>query len=490
MSTQSYTRRRFLKSVGIGAATLALPAVATCRTKPTQRKKKYPNLLIIHTDQLSCWALSVYAKQLTRTPNYGKVLVKTPHIDSLAEEGAIFHNFFTNSAVCTPSRGCLITGRYPHAHGAYKNNIEMNRDEVTIAHILQSNGYETGYAGKWHLDGELKPGWVRPERSMGFADCRFMFNRGHWKKIVEQPEGNPKVSPYKVIGDKKTFTTDWLADKTIEFIKKPRSKAFFYMVSIPDPHGPFTVREPYMSMYRPEDMTVPNTFKESSPKKGRGRKKNEEAMRKHKAHYCGLVKCIDDNVGRILDALKDKRILDDTIIVFTTDHGEYMGEHGLYGKNQWYRTAYQIPFIVRWPKKIRPGTVINQFVTNVDVQQTLLGIMGIKPCGREQGRDASDLLRLSSTPIGEGEKTEWADEAMIHHSSLKSAGIFTPKYELVLKANGNHMLFDRLKDPEQTKNMYNNPEYAKVLNDLAKRVIRHNIEVDSPAASWLKNKNH
>ncbi|MFH1881573.1 MAG: sulfatase-like hydrolase/transferase [Planctomycetota bacterium] len=483
MSKQRYTRRRFLKSVGIGAATLALPAVTIGRPKPIQRKKKNPNLLIIHTDQLSCWALSVYAKQLTRTPNYGKVLVKTPHIDALAEEGAIFHNFFTNSAVCTPSRGCLITGRYPHAHGAYKNNIEMNRDEVTIAHILQNNGYETGYAGKWHLDGTPKPGWVRPERSMGFADCRFMFNRGHWKKIVEQPEGNPEVSPYKVIGDEKTFTTDWLADKTIEFIKKPRRKPFFYMVSIPDPHGPFTVRQPYMSMYRPEDMTVPNNFKESSPKKGR--KITAEVMQKSKAHYCGLVKCIDDNVGRILDALKDKRILDDTIIVFTTDHGEYMGEHGLYGKNQWYRTAYQIPFIVRWPKKIRPGTVINQFVTNVDVQQTLLGLIGIKPCGREQGRDASGLLRLSSTPTGKGEKTEWADEAMIHHSSLVSAGIFTPEYELVLKANGNHMLFDRLKDPEQTKNMYNNPEYAKVMNGLAKRVIRHNIEVDSPAASWL-----
>jgi 4-amino-4-deoxy-L-arabinose transferase-like glycosyltransferase len=92
---------------------------------------------------------------------------------------------------------------------------------------------------------------------------------------------------------------------------------------------------------------------------------------------------------------------------------------------------------------------------------------------------------LSSTPIGEGEKTEWADEAMIHHSSLQSAGIFTPEYELVLKANRDHMLFDRLNDPEQTKNLYDNPEYAKVMNDLVERVIRHNIEVDSPAVSWL-----
>ena len=457
---------------------LAWPISLTSRARSVHRKNQKPNLLIIHTDQLSSWAISAYARKLTQTPNYGKVLVETPHIDSLAKEGAIFYNFFTNSAVCTPSRGCLLTGRYPHAHGAYKNNIEMNRDEVTLAHILRNHGYDTGYAGKWHLDGEPKPGWVKSGRSMGFADCRFMFNRGHWKKIVEEPEGNPKVSPYKVIGDRKTYTTDWLTDKTIEFIKKPRQRPFFYMVSIPDPHTPFTVREPYMKMYDPEDMIVPNTFKEVSKNNKPNRKDNKETLKKKKAYYCGLVKCIDDNVRRILDCLKDKGILDETIVVFTTDHGEYMGEHGLYAKNQWYRTAYQIPFLIRWPEKIKRGLEINHFVTNVDVQQTLLGLMEIKPSGREQGRDASPLLR--------GEKCEWKDEAMIHHSSLESAGIFTSEYELVLRANGSHMLFNRLNDPEQTKNLHGNPEYRNVMKELTECVVRHNIKVDAPALSWLK----
>jgi len=201
-------------------------------------------------------------------------------------------------------------------------------------------------------------------------------------------------------------------------------------------------------------------------------------MKKNKAHYCGLVKCIDDGVGRILASLSNRGILDDTVIVFTTDHGDYMGEHGLYGKNQWYRTAYQIPFVVRWPKKIAAGTVIERFVTNVDVQQTLLGLMGIPPCGREQGRDASPLLR--------GEKIAWKDEAMIHHSSLESAGIFTPEYELVLKSDGKHMLFDRLKDAEQTTNLCDDLQYSGVMRDLAQRIIQHNLEVDAPALSWLK----
>jgi arylsulfatase A-like enzyme len=155
-----------------------------------------------------------------------------------------------------------------------------------------------------------------------------------------------------------------------------------------------------------------------------------------------------------------------------------MGEHGLYAKNQWYRTAYQIPFLIRWPEKIKRGLEINHFVTNVDVQQTLLGLMEIKPCGREQGRDASPLLR--------GEKCEWKDEAMIHHSSLESAGIFTSEYELVLRTNGSHMLFNRLNDPEQTKNLHGNPEYRNVMKELTECVVRHNIKVDAPALSWLK----
>jgi len=380
-------RRNFLKKVGFGGASIALGRAGMGASRAAASQASHPNLLIIHTDQLSSWAISAYAKRLRRVPNYGKVLVETPHIDSLATEGALLENFFTNSAVCTPSRGCLVTGRYPHAHGAHRNNIEMNRDEVTIARVLQGQGYETGYAGKWHLDGPPKPGWVKPDRSMGFADCRFMFNRGHWKKIEDRPGSDPKAHPYGVIGDQTSFTTDWLANKTIDFISKRRSRPFFYLVSIPDPHTPFTVREPYMSMYRPEDMIVPHTFEEPAPARGKGAA--EERLRRNKAHYCGQVKCIDDNVGRIMNALREKGILDNTIVVFTTDHGEYMGEHGLYGKNRWYRTAYQIPFLVRWPKRIKGATVVEEFVTNVDVQQTLLGLMGIRPSGREQGRDAS-----------------------------------------------------------------------------------------------------
>jgi arylsulfatase A-like enzyme len=460
------TRRDFLIQGSTAAALAAALPVGAAEAKP-------PNLLLIHTDQQSLWTLSCYAKELTDEPNYGEVLVETPHADRLGKEGARLTNFFTNSAVCTPSRGCLLTGRYPHSHGAYTNNLPLNRDEQTIALLLQGHGYDTGYAGKWHLDGPPKPGFMTPERSMGFQDCAFMFNRGHWKKMEDTPDG-PKAHPYRVMGEGDNYTTDWLANKTIDFIRKPRKKPFFYTVSIPDPHGPITVRPPYMTMYKPEDMVIPKTF----PGQIKGRPRQNEAwLRMQKARYCGLVKCIDDNVGRIIAALKERKILDDTVIVFTADHGEYMGEHGLMNKNQYYRGAYRLPFLIRWPGHIPAGLVLPQFTSNVDIQSTLLELLGFTPCGREQGK--------SFLPLLQGKEMAWTNEVQIHHSSRNGAAISTPEYELILRRDTEDMLFDRQRDPEQTKNLAEDPEHDAIRKALTAKIIAHHRETESPALAWL-----
>lgn len=440
-----------------------------------------PNLLIIHTDQQSWWTLGCY----------GGTVVETPNIDRLAGEGARLDSFFTNSAVCTPSRGCLVTGRYPHCHGAYTNNIPLNRDEVTFAQTLLEHGYETGYAGKWHLDGTPRPGWVHPERSMGFRDCRNMFNRGHWKKVVDSAMGDmsPIVFPYHEIGDEKTFTTDWLTERTIDFVCDSREVPFCFMVSIPDPHSPYTVRAPYDAMYRPQDMPVPSTFSQehlpswaaetrSQTTYPLDRPDREHVLRERMAGYFGEVKLIDDCVGRMLTALEEKRILDDTIVVFTTDHGDYMGEHGLGEKNHLYETTYRIPLLVRHPDQIPPGTVVGGLVSTVDFQQTTLGLMGVEPCGREQGRDASPLLR--------GEETEWIDEVFLHHSSHRRAGIFTAEYELAYVRDDDAILFDRRNDPEQGHNLFDDPGHGDTVADLTERIIQHHTALDSPAAEWLR----
>jgi len=444
--------------------------------------RRRPNLLVIHTDQQSCWTLSAYAG----------TLVRTPAIDRIGREGAIFNNFFTNSALCTPSRGCLVTGRYPHAHGAYTNNISLDRSEITFAQVLLARGYETGYAGKWHLDGPNRPGWLHPERSMGFRDCKFMFNRGHWKMIEDarMSDVEPTVHPYDVIGDEQTYTTDWLVGKTISFIERQCGAPFCYMLSIPDPHGPCWVRPPYDTMYKPEDMPIPATFSqeglpdwaEAARTKGPfalDKPDRDETLRGQMALYCGEVRLIDDCVGRIFDCLEREGILDDTIIVFTSDHGDYMGEHGLHGKNQLFETAYRVPMLVRWPRRIAAGTVVDNVVSTVDFQPTILSLMDVPPSGREQGRDASGLLL--------GRETEWAEEAFLHHSELDRAGIFTPQYELAHVRNGDGILFDRLSDPEQTVNLFDDPGHSSIVEELTARIIDHNVDVGAPAAAWLKD---
>ena len=438
-----------------------------------------PNLLIIHTDQQSSWTLGAY----------GGDLVGTPHIDRIGAEGAVFDNFFTNSALCTPSRGCMLSGRYPNCHGAWENNLQFNSEVVTLAEVLAGAGYETGYAGKWHLGGEPRPGWMQPERSRGFADCQWMFNRGHWKSVVDGRGGGekPDLLPQLGLGQ---YTTDWLGDKTVEFLRRPRNAPFFHMVSFPDPHTPFNVRQPYASMYDPADMPVPASFDQGDlpswaeevrrvclSQAERDGMEPKAWLRQRKAAYCGEVKCIDDNVGRILAALEERGILDETLVVFTTDHGEYMGEHGIYYKNYVYETAYRIPLLARLPGRVPAAARIGGFVTTVDFQQTILSLMGVAPSGGEQGRDASVLL--------DGGGAGWREEAFFHHNRFDFAGIFTPQYELGLARCGEHVLFDRLNDPDQVTNLIADPAHGRARDDLAARVIEHNRRINSPAMEWL-----
>lgn len=444
--------------------------------------KKQPNILIIHTDQQSYWTLGCY----------GGTVVDTPNIDRLAANGARFTNFFTNSAVCTPSRGCFVTGRYPTSHGAYVNNIPLNRDEVTFAEVLKRAGYRTGYVGKWHLDGHPRPGWVHPDRSMGFEDARYMFNRGHWKKIEDFPmnkKDQPVVHPYAIVGDEDTYATDWLTNKTLEFLKVEDDRPFCHMLSLPDPHGPVQVRAPYDTMFDPAEMPLPTTFdpenlpdwaqrlQRKSPF-GTERKDREEVLRKFLALYFGEVKLIDDSVGRIIEKLEEKGILDNTIVVFTTDHGEYAGEHGLHAKNLLYETAYRIPMIVHWPKGVRAGVTVDHMMSTVDFQPTILGLMGVSACGHEEGRDGSGFLR--------GEDAAWEDYAFLHHSSHTRAGIFTDEFELALVQDGDSILFDRVNDPDQTKNLFEDPGYADVVAGLTERVVAHHEELDTPFMEWLR----
>lgn len=493
-------RREFLAAAGAAGV-----QSAGCGGASAPEPAARPNVLVLYTDEHSSWTMGAY----------GGRLIETPHLDRIGREGAIFHNYFVNSAVCTPSRGCLITGRYPHAHGAYANNIEIDRDEVTTAECFRRAGYETGFAGKWHLDGEARPGWVDPARSMGFEDSRWMYNRGHWKRIVEQPEGWPQnrsvaqAGGERIVADQPDgrpdisydvdapgeYFTDWITDQCIEFLDREREAPFYYFLSIPDPHTPFSVRAPYDTMFSPDEMPVPPTlYQEELPdwaersRQAMVERENLESwddpereaiLRQILAQYCGMVKCIDDNVGRILDALEANGQLDNTLIVFTSDHGNYLGEHGLYFKNQLYETAYRVSLLMRLPGVIPAGTEVEECVASVDVHPTTLELCGVAGSEREQGRSFAALARGEEDP-------DWPDEAYLHHSSFARAGIFTPAWELALVRDGEHVLFDRRNDPEQTTNLFAEPEHQVTVRDLVARIVDHNYSVGAPAFAWLE----
>jgi len=492
-------RREFLAASAAGLAS------AACNSAAAPEAPRRPNVLVIYTDEHSAWTLGVY----------GGKLIGTPHLDRIGREGAVFHNYFVNSAVCTPSRGCFVTGRYPHAHGAYTNDVELDRSQVTIAECFRRAGYETGFAGKWHLDGEPRPGWVDPSRSMGFEDCRWMYNRGHWKRIVEKPEGWPenhsvaKVGNQEIISDKSDgrpdlsyhiddegeYFTDWITDRCIEFLGRERDAPFFYYLSIPDPHTPFSVRAPYDTMYRPEDMPIPETLYEKDLPAWAERSRQamverenvdswqdperEAILRRILSQYCGMVKCIDDNVGRILAALEANGQLDNTLILFTSDHGNYLGEHGLYFKNQIYETAYRVSFLMRLPGAIPAGTEVKECVSSVDVQSSVLELCGVEPSGAEQGSSFAKLARGETDP-------DWPNEAYLHHSSFARAGVFTPEWELALVKDGESVLFDRVNDPLQTRNLFGDPALQETVRDLVARIVEHNYRVGAPAYAWLE----
>ncbi|MGE4490567.1 MAG: sulfatase-like hydrolase/transferase, partial [Kiritimatiellales bacterium] len=322
-------RRSFVKSVAVGTAGIPFFGKAVVRNASAR-----PNVLIIHTDQQAPWTLGAY----------GGTLVDTPNIDSIGRDGAVFNSFFCDSAVCTPSRGCFLSGLYAYNHGAFGNDEPLRPSVETFAHVLQRNGYDTGYIGKWHLDGPPAltgemvgkdasgcPVWIPPDRAMGFSDSRYMFECWHGKKFVDRPGQKPEAFIYREIGDEKTYTTDWLAQKTIDFLRKERTNPFCCMVSIPDPHTPFWTRTPYSTQYKPEDMPLPETLEvpEFMPmaqtkeiqatfmttQAARYQKPVEQLLREWKGQYCGMAKCIDDSVGRNLDCLKEQGQLDNTVIV-------------------------------------------------------------------------------------------------------------------------------------------------------------------------------
>ncbi|MEZ5385535.1 MAG: sulfatase [Prosthecobacter sp.] len=430
-----------------------------------------PNVLIIQTDEHNFRTLGCYRKLLPPEQAFiwgDGVKVDTPNIDSIADRGAICTRYYATSPVCTPSRAALMTGVYPQNTGSISNDLPMLDSMETFAAVLGANGYATGYAGKWHLDGPAKPGWA-PARKFGFEDNRYMFNRGHWKKLGEDASG-PKVAAtdkkgnpnYDVAGaDDKSFTTDFLADRAIEFINKNQEKPFCFMVSIPDPHGPNTVRAPYDTMFDPKPFQQPKSaLTKGDQLPSFASIMQDRFVARQMALYFGMVKCIDDNIGRIIATLRENGQLENTILVFTSDHGDMCGEHGRYNKGIPCEGSARIPFVIAAPGMIQPGTVINEALGTVDFKPTLLSLLGMQGKAPMQGRDASTLFKSGKAPEG------WVDQAYVRIGGWVAT--FTKRHKLILSPTDAPALFDLDSDPFEMKNLFHDSAQRDLIQTLAK----------------------
>lgn len=471
---------RFLFAIG---CLLVLSAVASAE-RPL-------NLIVIQTDEHNFRTLGCYRETLApeQALVWGrKALVETPAIDSIAARGAICTSYYATSPVCTPSRASLFTGRYPQNTGSPGNDLPMKNEMVTFAKVLADNGYATGYAGKWHLDGPGKPQWA-PERKFGFEDNRFMFNRGHWK-MFELTSDGPRVAArkngkptYGVTGaNEQNFSTDWLTSRAIDFIRENQGGPFCYHLSLPDPHGPNTVRSPYDTMYANMIIKPPLTFSmaKQNPKwaPGTGRNSSGKFRADLMTQYFGMVRCIDDNIQRILDALDNLDLLDNTAIVITADHGDLCYEHGRLNKGNPYEASAKIPMILTVPDKVAKGQVIDEALGTVDFMPTVLPLLGQTTPESCEGRNFGQLLN--------GEKSDWKDITFLRNAGLKAAWVaaVTDRYKLVVSLADQPWLFDSETDPDELKNQFGTDGTEAIASYLAAELLDYGAKHQDP---FIKN---
>ncbi|MGJ8744008.1 sulfatase family protein [Polaribacter sp.] len=465
----------------------------TSKKDVVSKTAQKPNLVIIHTDEHNFRTISAYQKLLPEEQAFvwGKGNnSKTPNIDKIGNEGAIATSYYCAAPVCTPSRASLVTGLHPGATGAPKNGMHISEDIPTFATILRDQGYATSYVGKWHLAGHEKYTFGIKYKA-GFEDNQYMMRGGH------APYFHIKNGKFKGINENNAaklpkeeviHLTEFFTDKTLEILERDKNKPFALMLSIPDPHTPDYAKPPYNTMYKDLKIEAPKTmgpkYTAIKPAWAGGGNKNDnneaigkKAFTKEKnalKQYFGMVSHIDDSVGRILQFLEDNNLTENTIVVFTSDHGDMFFEHNRRNKGVPYEGSARIPFLIRYPKKIPSGKVLNTAYTNVDFAPTILSLMNVKTDAKFQGLDTSDDYTNNKKEITSDRITYFAK------SGGWWAAAVTDRYKLVIDKKEKPYLFDLQKDPDELINFYYDKEYAAIAKKMQTELFKQMNEYDEP----------
>lgn len=463
-------------------------------------EQKKPNILWICTDQQRFDTLGCYGNQFVSTPN----------IDGLARGGAIFENAFSQSPVCSPSRGCFLTGRYPSTCRMRQNGADIPDTEELVTKIFRDNGYICGLSGKLHIRAcNPKSGCTEIESRIddGYSEFHWSHDTGsvwglnneYYRWLHDEFGDTYRTSSawgsrFVNIGmPEERHQTTWCAEKAIGFIKANKSRPWLFSVNTYDPHHPFDPPEDLLRKYldKLDSIPLPNYWQGEEMTKTVWQRQDHSGAYNHnagfayddlsdndhrmvRAAYWAMCDLIDRQVGRMLEALRETGQLDNTIIVFHSDHGEMLGDHGIYLKGPYfYDPAVKVPLIINWPGHVKPSRIPG-LVELMDLPETLLDLAGIPRGKGMQGISLLPMLEDPSLELHEDAYSEYLN-AMPWHKEPKAFAsmVRTKNWKIVVShaGDGGGELYDLAEDPGERRNLFHDKAAAEAKAEMTSRLL-------------------
>jgi len=465
---------------------------------PNLLAQQRPNIIFIMSDDHASAAVSAYNSRISK-------ILPTPNIDRLAVQGAILNACYATNSISTPSRAAILTGQYSQKNGVYTLSDKLDTNKLTLAKILQKSGYTTAMVGKWHLVTEPK----------GFDDYACLIGQGIYYNppLIEKNRTDgvdfekSKGTPY--IG----HCTDVITQRAIEWLEKRDSKKpFFLMCHFKAPHRPWQPAEKYKHLL--DNITIPEPenlydnyetrgsytdsltmsleymdstdLKTTIPKNLSRDEHRKWAYQLYLKDYLRCIAGIDENVGILLDYLKNNGLDSNTIVIYTSDQGFFLGEHGWFDKRLMQEESIKMPFLIRYPKEIKPGTVNKDMSLNVDFAPTLLDYAGVAIPSDMQGKSfRKNLSGSTSKDLRKSIYYRYWMHNDFYHRAVANLGIRTERYKLIfyygapLNMKGAKLpcyppvweLYDLKEDPMEMKNLYSNPKYKTIIKKLKDEIL-------------------
>lgn len=457
-----------------------------------------PNILLICTDQQRFDTLGAY----------GNAEIDTPNLDRLAADSALFENCYVQAPVCGPSRASLMSGQYLHSHGLHANGVQMPDTTRLLPQALSEVGYDCGLIGKWHLDAcfagrteEKAPGfrvwqWAHDPYGGSSENAYHRWLSLKHPDVYETVLGKRRDDRGRTAGvagkpidvvPTEAHYSHWVGEETLRYLtgSRPADQPFFLVANFFDPHHSFGAPKEYLDRYRPDELSRPNTIEdelaskppiltEASEKSYGGhapgyRDYSADDLQQIKASYYAMVSLIDDEVGRILDSLETEGLADDTVVIFTSDHGEMLGDHQLMLKGpMMYDCSIKVPLLIRMPGRIAAGTRIAELVEWIDLTATLTDVAGADLPGC-QGSSLLGLAKRTTTThrgfaLSEYRNSGHPYDPPVHTTMVRRGNIkiITHHGQPSSSRERTGELYDLDHDPQELINLWDQPEHAQL----------------------------